>query len=148
MGGGARGAGTTVDLAAVEAVVGRWCDQCDPALLSGRDAAGLAERLAVLNRRLAARQTALAARAVESRSYDQRARSPEAWLAKQNGTSRSEAKRALETAKRLQGCPAAAAAFDQGDLSLAEAEAVTAAAVLDPSAEQRLVDKATESHDL
>ena len=36
-----------------------------------------------------------------------------------------EAKRALETMKRMKKCPTAAEAFDQGDLSLAEADAVT-----------------------
>ena len=51
MGSGARGAGTRVNLKMVETVVGAWCDQVDPALLTGAQAAEAAERFAVLNRR-------------------------------------------------------------------------------------------------
>ena len=132
----------------VEAVVGAWCDQVDPALLTGAQAAEASERLAVLGRRLAAKQAQMAQRAAECNAYNRRARSPEEWLAKQNGTSRAEARRTLDTVKRMKACPVAAEAFDQGNLSLAEADAVSSAAVLDPSAEEELVAKATGSHDL
>jgi hypothetical protein len=141
-------AGRRWNLKGVEALVGAWCDQVEPALLTGAQAAGAAERLAVMNRRLMAKQASMAARAAECNAYSSRARSPEEWLAKQNGTSRSEAKRALETARRMRSCPLAAEAFDRGDLSLAEADAVSSAAVVDPGSEAALVAKATASHDL
>ncbi len=129
-------------------MVGAWCDQIDPASLSGAQAAEAAERLAMLNRRMAAKQAAMAARAAECNAYSRRARSAEEWLAKQNGTSKAEAKRALDTAARMKRCPAVAEAFDRGDLSMAEADVVSGAAVVDPSAEQALVDQATKGHDL
>ena len=145
---GAAGTGRRCNLTTVEAVIGAWCDQVDPALLTGAQAAEASERLAVLGRRLAAKQAQMAQRAADCNAYTGRARSPEEWLAKQNGTSRAEAKRTLDTMKRMKSCPTAAEAFDQGDLSLAEADAVSSAAVLDPSAEKTLVAKATGSHDL
>ena len=46
------------------------------------------------------------------------------------------------------GAGAAAQAFDQGRLSVGEADAISAAAALDPSAEDRLVERARPRHDL
>src|SRR3954462_5416327 len=48
----------------------------------------------------------------------------------------------------MKSCPVAAEAFGRGELSLAEADLVTSAVVLDPSAEASLVAKATATHDL
>ena len=129
-------------------MVGLWCGQTDPALLSGAEAAGGVERLAVVIRQLTAKQAVLAARAAECNSYSKRSPSPEDWLAKANGTSRGEAKKAVDTAKRLKRCPATAEAFERGDLSVGEADAISAAAVVDPAAEDALVAKATSGHDL
>ena len=71
------------------------------------------------------------------------------FLARVNGSSRGDAKRAIDTARRLRLAPGAASdAFDQGRLSVGEADAISAAAALDPSAEDRLVERATTSHDL
>ncbi len=53
------------NLKAVETVVGGWCDQINPDLLTGVQAAAAAERPAVLNRRLAAKQASMAARAAD-----------------------------------------------------------------------------------
>ena len=144
----ATAAGGRWNLKAVETVVGGWCDQIDPDLLTVVQAAAAAERLAVMNRRLAAKQASMAARAAECNAYSRRPRSAEDWFAQQNGTSRAEAKRALETAWRMKRCPVTAEAFNRGDLSMGEADAVSSAAVVDPAAEADLVAKATESHDL
>src|SRR4051812_10008670 len=119
-------------MAVLMAAVDAYCAEADPALLSGTDAAGDAEGLSVINRRLGAKQASMAARAADTNAYAARARSAEDWLARQNGTSRSEAKRAIDTARRMAECPLASEAFERGDLSMAEADAVSAAAVLDP----------------
>ena len=74
------------------------------------------ERLAVVGRRVAAKQAAVAARVAECRACPGRSSSPEEYLAKVNGTSRSAAKKMLDTAKRLQDCPETAAAVDAGDV--------------------------------
>ena len=119
----------------------QWVEQTDPALLTGTQAAGDVERLATVIRQLTAAQTGLAGRAAECNSYSRRSPSPEDWLARQNGTSRSEAKRAIDTARRLKDCPAAAEAFDRGELSLGEAEAISGAARARSVAEDRLVSR-------
>src|SRR4051794_14209929 len=125
MAGGAAVAGRTSNLSDVESVVGRWCAQADPAALTGAQAAEVAERLAVVGRRVAAAQVAMAARAADCNAYSRRACSAEEWQARQNGTSRSEAKRALDAARRMKSCPAVAEAFAAGELSVAEADLVT-----------------------
>jgi hypothetical protein len=138
----------TATLQGVEIMVGLWCGQTDPALLSGVDAAGGVERLAVVIRQLTAKQAVLAARAAECNSYSKRSPSPEDWLARQNGTTLGEAKKAVDTARRLRSCPVTADAFERGDLSVGEADAISAAAVVDPSSEDGLVARARSSHDL
>ncbi|MGZ4704880.1 MAG: DUF222 domain-containing protein, partial [Acidimicrobiales bacterium] len=115
-------------LAEVVRVVGSWCGQTDPALLSGVEAASGVEQLARVIRQLTAMQALLAGRAAECNSYSKRSPSPEDWLARANGTSRGEAKKAVDTAKRLRSCPATAEAFASGELSLGEAEVISAAA--------------------
>src|SRR4051812_9971383 len=101
----------------LEVALDVFCDHADPALVSGSRAAAIAERLGVLGRRSAARQAAMAARAADTNAYAARARSAEDWLARQNGTSRSEAKRAIDTARRMSECPLASEAFERGELS-------------------------------
>ncbi|MGZ4695753.1 MAG: hypothetical protein ACXWA3_19180, partial [Acidimicrobiales bacterium] len=135
-------------LADVVRVVGSWCGQTDPAVLSGAQAASGVEQLAVVIRQLSATQALMAGRAAECNSYSRRSPSPEDGLARANGTSRGEAKKAVDTARRLRSCPATADAFANGELSLGEAEVISAAAVVDPTAEAGLVAKATSSHDL
>ena len=137
-----------IDLAQVEAMAERWCSMVDPAVLSGVDAARGAEQLAGVIRRYQAAQLLLAKRAEECNAYAARAHSGADWLATLNGTSTVEAARALDTAKRLEGCPATKAAFEAGQISTAEAEAVSSAATADPTCEQRLLDGAKARHDL
>ncbi len=140
--------GPTTSLSDVERMVGVWCDQTDPALCSGADAAVAVERLAKVMRRLQAKQASFATRVDECHSHSKRFASSDDYLARVNGTSRGEAKKAIETARRLKRCPVAKEAFDQGDLSLGEADAISGAAALDPSAEAGLVARATDTHDL
>src|SRR4051794_36315532 len=107
MAGGAAVEGRTSNLSDVESGVGGWGAQADPATFTGAQAAEVAERLAVVGRRVAAAQVAMAARAADCNAYSKRACSAEEWQARQNGTSKTEAKRALETARRMSSCPVA-----------------------------------------
>ncbi len=106
------------------------------------------EGLARVVRRLQAKQASFAARVEECHSQPRQFVSCDDYLARVNGSSRGDAKRAIDTARRLRQCPAASAAFEQGDLSVGEASEIAAAVVLDPSAEGVLVAKATSTHDL
>ncbi len=135
-------------LADVERVVGAWCDSTDPAAHTGADAVVAVVRLSSVIRRLTAKQAAFAERVDACRAHPRQAGSPEQWLACQNGTSRSDAKRAIDTARRMKSCPTTADAFANGDLSLGEADLISGAAAVDPSAEAELVAKAVKSHDL
>ncbi len=140
---------STSSLSDVGRVVGGWCDRTDPALYTGAEAAVAVERLARVVRRLQAKQASFAARVEECHSQPRQFVSCDDYLARVNGSSRGDAKRAIDTARRLKQAPgAASAAFEQGDLSVGEASEIAAAVVLDPSAEGVLVAKATSTHDL
>ena len=108
----------------------------------------IALRLAEVIRRLTAKQASFAARVDECHSHPKQFASADDYLAEVNGTSRGEAKRTIDTAHRMKRCPTTAAAFDQGELSVGEADLISGAAVLDPAAETELVGRATRSHDL
>ncbi len=139
----------TMSLVDVERVVGGWCDRTDPALCSGADAAVVVERLARVVRRLQAKQASFAARVEQCHSQPRQFSSSDDYLARVNGSSRGEAKKAIDTARRLQLAPGAASvAFEQGDLSVGEAHEIAGAVALDPSAEEALVATATTTHDL
>src|SRR5882757_5666431 len=137
-----------VDLALVEVLGELWCSSVAPSVLTGADAARGAERLAVVIRRFEAAQLRLAKRTEECNAYAARAHSGADWLAGLNGTSKAQAARALETAKRLDGCPETKAAFEAGEISTDEADAVSGAAAADPTSELRLLDGAKARHDL
>jgi len=136
------------DLAVLEHLGESWCERLEPAVLAGSDAAGMAERLAFLVRRLQAAQLTLAPRAADCNAYAARATSAADWLAHQNGISIAQAKRALDTTRRLETCPDTKDAFLAGEISADEAEAVTDAAKADPRSEQRLLDGARARHDI
>ena len=99
--------------------------------------------LARVIRRLTAKQAGFAERVDACRAQPRQAGSPDDWLARQNGTSVGDARRAIDTARRLKSsCPATADAFANGELSLGEADAISGAAAVDPAAEAELVAKA------
>lgn len=64
------------------------------------------------------------------------------WFASVSGASVYEARHQLQTAKRLQDLGATASALAAGELSTAQARALTQAATADPSAEGFLLDSA------
>jgi len=118
----------------------------DASLLSGQQAA-LAMRHAAAIEKMAATVKALAAaRAAEAGVWkDAGDRSAAHHLARTTGTSVGQAAEAIETARRLEHLPTAAAAARAGELSAQQAAAVAAAATVDPTAEARLLEKAESS---
>jgi 5-methylcytosine-specific restriction endonuclease McrA len=118
----------------------------EPGLLSGGDCARLAEELAATEKACAAARVLAAARAVQAGAPG-RGVGPDgaAWLARQSGTTASQARQALETARRLEDCPDTKAALLAGHLSLAQAQELTQAQADTPGAEQALLALARQS---
>lgn len=69
-------------------------------------------------------------------------RSVEDWMARTTGSSKSQATRAVTTARHLRRLPKVAAAAQQGTLSPEQTEAIADAAAANPAAQERLVDAA------
>src|SRR5919199_6979153 len=114
--------------------------------LSGEEAGRAVVEAAAVERIAAAVKTLAAARAADVGLWKGAGeRSAAHHLARLTGTSVGHAARDLETARRLEKLPMVAAAARSGALSGQQAAAVAGAASADPSAEQRLVDKARTS---
>ena len=115
----------------------------DPETLSGADAARLLDAFAEIER-LASGGTLLAARRVESSNVWRRTghRSAAAHVAEVTGTGIGPAISTLETARHLGSLPATDEAVRQGRLSGTQVKEIAGAAILQPDAEQSLVDAA------
>ncbi len=115
----------------------------EPETLSGTDAARLLDAFAEIER-LASAGTLLAARRVESSNVWRRAghRSAAAHVAEVTGTGIGPAISTLETARHLGSLPATDEAVRQGRLSGSQVKEIAGAAILQPDAEQSLVDAA------
>ncbi len=114
-----------------------------PRRLSGADAARLLDAFAEIER-LASAGTLLAARRVESSNVWRRTghRSAAAHVAEVTGTGIGPAISTLETARHLGSLPATDEAVRQGRLSGTQVKEIAGAAILQPEAEQSLVDAA------
>ena len=134
-------------LGEVVALVGAWCDRFDAGVVSGAEAAQVVSSLSGLIRRLSGVRASAAVRASSCREIGGHG-SPAVWLAREAGVGVGEARRVLDTARRLRECPVTAEAVASGELSLVEAGEVTAAAVVAPGAERALVAAAKASHDV
>ena len=136
-------------LGAAEAAVGALCGGTDPSVLLGSDAFDALGRLTVVAHQVAALQSALAVRVVDANQWQGRgsATAP-MWLAKRLGCTTSAAHRLLATGRRLDDLPATRQAFASGAISSDEADAIVAAADVDPGAESTLLAIATKDHDL
>jgi hypothetical protein len=127
----------------LEQALKHYAQGFDATLLSGEQAVR-ATRAAACIEKLAASLKGLAgARAAEAGAW--KGRSAAAELARVAGRSVSAAAETLETARRLQSLPVAAAAARRGELSEAQVLAIAAAAEADPGAESRLVELASRS---
>jgi hypothetical protein len=100
----------------------------EPGEFSGADCAHLADQLALLEKGSAAARLMAATRAVECGAHKQQGfNDPNAWLARQSGSTVSQARQALDTARRLDDCPDTKAALTAGEISLAQAAEITRA---------------------
>jgi Domain of unknown function (DUF222) len=96
-----------------------------------------------IERCAAAAKTLLAERVEQSRVWAKEGhRSAAEHLAHRSGSSVGAARAGLETSKRLRLLPATEAAVRRGELSQAQAETITDAAAVNPSAEQSLLEAA------
>src|SRR5947208_3096236 len=115
----------------------------EPSLLSGEDCAAVAEELARTEKACAGVRAAAAARAAECGAHRRRGWSDGAdWLAQVSGTSRGEAKNALETVASMDSCPATRAALVAGEVSLAQASEIAKTEAVRPGSEVELVSLA------
>jgi hypothetical protein len=134
-------------LVMLEDATDAFCRLADPARLSGPLAAEACERVSLVIRKLTAVQARLAGRVDDTSGWMGRGHSSgPSWLAAATGGSMADAYRMLHTVKRLDDCPHTAEAFDEGTLSLGEADLVSKGAKADPLAERELVDGA-KGHD-
>jgi hypothetical protein len=121
--------------------------ELDSACLDGRDAARLAEAAAEGAKLLDAATAMLAKRAADTNAWRRtsHAATPEQWLAAATGRTEGAAREALSTAQRLESLPATAEQLRSGALSLTQAAQVSAAAIVDPGAEEHLLRTAKRS---
>jgi Domain of unknown function (DUF222) len=100
-----------------------------------------------IERCAAAAKTLLAERVEQSRVWAKEGhRSAAEHLARESGSSVGAARAGLETSKRLRLLPATEAAVRRGELSQAQAETITDAAAVNPSAERSLLEAAALSN--
>ena len=118
----------------------------DPDAVSGPTARELWAELDRIERLGSAGKTLLARRIAATHDRDRAgARTAAESLARQAGTSTAAAKDALDTSHRLDDLPAVAGALRNGELSPAQAAAITSAAEADRSAQQRLLELAARA---
>jgi len=113
----------------------------EPDTYAGADAAERAQQAAEITK-LAQTATMLFGRRVATTGAWRRvshAASPEQWLANLTGSSEHAARETLTTAERLTELPATTERLRAGELSLAQANQVTAAVSVDPHAEERML---------
>jgi hypothetical protein len=115
----------------------------DPDALSGRTARELWAEFDRVERLAAGAKTVLARRVAATHRPDRAGTKTAADdLARRGGTSTNTARDALEISSRLAELPRLDEALRRGELSSAQASAISSAAALDPIAELRLVERA------
>jgi len=118
----------------------------DAALVTGEQAVAVAEELAATEKACAAARARAALRAADCGGHHRRGFADAAdWLARTVGSSLGEARAAMATAEAAQTCPATQAALAGGELSLAQAQAITQAEAACPGVEADLVGLAARS---
>jgi hypothetical protein len=118
----------------------------DPDAVSGSTAQELWRELDRIERLGSAGKTLLARRVAATHDRDHAGtRTAAESLARQAGTSTTAAKEALDTSNRLTELPSVAGALRNGELSPAQAAAITSAAEADRSAQNRLLELAARA---
>ncbi|HWC12281.1 MAG TPA: HNH endonuclease signature motif containing protein [Acidimicrobiales bacterium] len=118
----------------------------DPSLVSGDDAALVAEQLAVTEKACAAGRARAAVRAAECRSHERRGFAAAAeWLARATGSTPGDAQAAMATASVVGRETPAGAALAEGALSLEQAQVIARTEAECPGSEGELVQLARQS---
>ena len=124
--------------------LGELVSALDPDGVSGRAARELWTEFDRIERLGSAGKTLLARRIAASHQRDREGtRSAAESLARKAGSSTAAAKDAMDTSHRLVELPGVEGALRRGELSQAQAAAISSAADADPSAEQRLLELAS-----
>jgi hypothetical protein len=114
--------------------------------LSGADCAVLADELAVTEKACVTVRLLAARRGVEAGAHQQRGfKDGASWVARQSGTTASQAGQDLETAFRLADCPDTKNALLAGEISLAQAHEIIKAESERAGAETHLLPLARRS---
>jgi hypothetical protein len=112
----------------------------DPDAVEPADAARMVTWFAAVKNVAAAGEALMAKRVADSGAWQSSgARSEADWLAKKTGASVGAARASLDTARRMDAAPEVAEAIKRGDLSVAQADANTAAVAAAPAAGPRLL---------
>jgi 5-methylcytosine-specific restriction endonuclease McrA len=112
----------------------------EPGVFSASDCARLAEELAAIEKACAAARLLAAARAVGAGEFREHGFEDGAsWLARHSGSTGSQARQALQTARSLEECPDTKAALLAGEISLAQAGEITQAQSETPGTEAELL---------
>jgi transaldolase len=118
-------------------------DRVDVDALDGTRALHLVELLARVERKVAGARTVVTRRVEETKAWRRTGyRTMAEWLAATNGSTLGDAIGSIETARALPDLPRTEAAFRAGEISAAQAPAVSAAAVEDADVEASLLDTA------
>ena len=119
--------------------------ELDPDFLSGPDARVAVEEFAELEPFAAAGKAMALGRLDRTGAWvgDGTFRDIESWLGSVSGTTFGAACSVTNTARRLRDLPATAQAVRSGEVSLAEAEAISTAAKADPASERTLLETAS-----
>lgn len=118
----------------------------EPAVLTGEDAAQVAEMLALVEKACGTARVRAAARAAQCRSHRSRGFADAAdWLARLGGSTRREALQALHTARSVDPASTTGVAMATGELSLAQAGVISATEAACPGTEDQLVSLAQRS---
>ncbi|MBO0748119.1 MAG: DUF222 domain-containing protein, partial [Acidimicrobiaceae bacterium] len=118
----------------------------DPDLVDSAQATRLVDTF-TRGERLCSAGRALAARRVQTTNAwkAEGFRSAAEWFAAKTKSSQAAANDTLNTAEQIQALPATREALLNGDISVEQATAITSAATVDPDAEVRLLDEASQS---
>jgi hypothetical protein len=115
----------------------------EPGLYSGVDCARLADELAATEKACAGARLLAGARAVAAGVHREKGfKDGPSWLAQQCGTTSSQARQALETARRLEDCTDTRTALLGGHISVAAASEITQSEADTPGAEAALLPSA------
>lgn len=130
-------------MAEIRSAVAAYASGFDAALVSAADAQRIATEATAAEHMLAIIKALAAARVADTELWRKEGdASPAHQLARRSGTSVAKAKEALDTARRLSNQPEVQAAARRGELSPAQAGAVSDAAEAAPEAAARLLNTA------